>query len=66
MRTTPLDPFLLPVCPECGGPTSLSIVEPSPAREREDLRTYRCAWCGKSQTLSVKRRPQRPARRAAR
>jgi hypothetical protein len=60
MRTSSLDPFLLPVCPECGGPTNLSTLEPNPTREWEDLRTYQCAWCGKSQTLLVKRRP--PAR----
>jgi len=63
MRNAAPDPFLLPVCPECGGPTSLATVEPEPGREHSDLRTFRCAWCGKSQTLSVQRRRERGAGR---
>jgi len=66
MRPKSLDPFLLPVCPECGGPTSLSCLEPHPERQDEDLRTYDCAWCGRSQKISVRRRPEQLRRRATR
>ncbi len=50
-----IDPFLLPVCSHCGGPTSLSHLEPNPARDGEDLRSYKCAWCGALRTLAVAR-----------
>jgi hypothetical protein len=59
-----IDPFLLPVCPACGGPTNLSQIQPGPSGDGEDFRTYQCAWCGRSESISVQR--HRPLARAAR
>jgi len=53
-----IEPFLLPVCSHCGGPTSLSHLEPNPACSHEDLRTYKCASCGALRTHAVARKRQ--------
>ena len=52
----PIEPFLLPVCSECGGPTRLSKLEPDLWNGVDEFRTYECAWCGKSHTRLVARR----------
>jgi hypothetical protein len=57
-----IDPFLLPVCPACGGPTNLSQLQPGPS-DGEDFRTYQCAWCGRSESISVQRRRARAIRK---
>ncbi|HEY4922048.1 MAG TPA: hypothetical protein VII40_18235 [Xanthobacteraceae bacterium] len=51
-----IEPFLLPVCSNCGGPLSLSHLEPNPENSVQDLRSYKCAWCGDIRTLAVARR----------
>ena len=62
-----IEPFLLPVCAQCGGPTSLSHLEPNPSCSSEDLRTYKCAWCGELRTHAVARkRKEKPPAGAAR
>ena len=40
-----MEPFLLPICPECAGPMNLSYLEPATDYEPE-RRTYCCAECG--------------------
>lgn len=55
MPSLPMDPFLLPMCPACGGPTSLSQIEPFWSGEVEDLRTYQCPRCDKSESIPVRR-----------
>ena len=52
----PIDPFLLPLCPECAGPASLSRLEPHPTDETKELRTFLCADCGAQQTFAIDRR----------
>lgn len=61
-----IEPFLLPVCSHCGGPTSLSHLEPNPSCSFEDLRTYKCAWCGALRTHAVRQRKERSRAGAAR
>jgi hypothetical protein len=60
-----IEPFLLPVCSQCGGPTSLSHLEPNPACSHEDLRTYKCASCGALRTHAVARKRNEKARTGA-
>jgi len=60
-----IEPFLLPVCSHCGGPTSLSHLEPNPACSLEDLRTYKCAWCGALRTHAVARKRKERSHAAA-
>lgn len=50
-----LNPFLLPVC-ECAGPTNLVSLEPHPTDPKKELKTYKCASCGRQQVLAVVRR----------
>lgn len=57
-----IEPFLLPVCSHCGGPTSLSHLEPNPTCSHEDLRTYKCAWCGALRTHAVARKRKEKSR----
>jgi hypothetical protein len=60
-----IEPFLLPVCSRCGGPTSLSHLEPNPACSHEDLRTYKCAACGALRTHAVARQRNERSRAGA-
>jgi hypothetical protein len=60
-----IEPFLLPVCSHCGGPTNLSHLEPNPACSHEDLRTYKCTWCGALRTHAVARKRKESSRAAA-
>jgi hypothetical protein len=60
-----IEPFLLPVCSHCGGPTSLSHLEPNPSCSFEDLRTYKCAWCGAMRTHTVARKRKEKSRAGA-
>jgi len=55
MQNQAMDPFLLPMCSACGGPTSLSRVEPFPSGDVADLRTYQCPRCDKSESIPVRR-----------
>ena len=49
------DPFLLPVC-DCGGPMNLASLEPHASRSELELKTYKCAHCGRQQAFTVQRR----------
>jgi hypothetical protein len=60
-----IEPFLLPVCSHCGGPTHLSHLEPNPSCSFEDLRTYKCAWCGAQRTHAVARQRKGTSRAGA-
>jgi hypothetical protein len=51
-----IEPFLLPVCSNCGGPMSLSHLEPNPENSAQDLRSYKCASCGDIRTFEVARK----------
>lgn len=53
------DPFLLPVC-ECGGPMNLASLEPHPASEESELKTFKCGHCGKMQVFTVRKRGPLP------
>jgi hypothetical protein len=46
-----INPFLLPTCIVCGGPVSLSHVEPATDHEPE-RRVYRCAECNAEQAVT--------------
>jgi hypothetical protein len=52
------NPFLLPLCVDCGGSTRLAKVEPHPGQEEShDLHTFICLACGAQQTkVSVRRK----------
>jgi hypothetical protein len=49
-ETFRIDPFLLPICAACGGPLSLSHLEPATAFEPEK-RIFRCSKCNAEQPL---------------
>ena len=49
------DPFLLPVC-DCGGPMNLATLEPHPTHSTEELKTYKCAHCGRQHEFTVQKR----------
>jgi hypothetical protein len=51
-----INSFMLPLCPECSGPASLSRLEPHPTDETKELRTFLCADCGAQQTFVLDRR----------
>jgi len=48
-----INPFLLPTCAVCGGPLSLSHVEPASDHEPE-RRIYRCAECNAEQAVNAR------------
>jgi hypothetical protein len=49
-RAAKINPFLLPTCAVCGGPLSLSHIEPESDHEPE-RRIYRCAECNAEQAV---------------
>ena len=49
------NPFLLPVC-DCGGPMNLASLEPHATRFDQELKTYKCAHCGKQHVFTVRKR----------
>jgi hypothetical protein len=53
---TAIEPFLLPLCPDCNGATCLSGLSPHPTESAEELRIYRCSDCGAQHTFARKRR----------
>lgn len=58
-ETFRIDPFLLPICAACGGPLSLSHIEPATAFEPEK-RIFRCAKCNAEQALPSSGSPRGP------
>ena len=44
-----------PPCPGCGANMWLARIEPA-SKEGHDLRTFECAMCGESETMSVRYR----------
>jgi hypothetical protein len=56
MNRTPavkINPFLLPTCSVCDGPSNLSHVEPA-VDDRPERRIYRCAYCNAEQAIVAK------------
>jgi hypothetical protein len=49
------NPFLLPVC-ECAGPMNLASLEPHPTEPDKELKTYKCAFCSRTQVFAVVKR----------
>jgi len=52
-----MEPFLLPICPECAGPMNLSYLEPATDYQPE-RRTYCCAECGAEEVIAQTCREQ--------
>lgn len=62
MNRTPfikINPFLLPTCPVCDGPVSLSRIEPASDGEPEQ-RIYCCPECGAEKTIGGRASKQDP------
>jgi ribosomal protein S27AE len=43
-----------PPCPNCGGPTILATIQPTPERDRNELHTFRCLQCGTTEVVEMK------------